>query len=646
MKKLNKKKIGILILLLIIIIIEIKAFTDSRASKLLEITAIVNDNSGYLSSSEISLEASSEGKAGYVVTLPNIVGDNVVSKYIVDKKDIEETKESKENSKNNENKNSNKVNKKSQETKETEETKETKEKKPGEKIYLTEEEAKAKKINLNVEYDKKEKNKQTLYNKVLEIMPNNEEENKNSDNKKENTEEIKNKDLKITVKGYMPKDAYLRVEEVKKENLSETTKEYLSEKTSLDIAYDIKIIYNEKEYEPKDFDENVEVIFTNLDGQNDKKKYKVLHIDDENKTEEIKDVKSKENEIKFNAKSFSVYAILSEEQEEPTVVNDENNQNLETQNSLISTMAAVINSSSPWDGKAESELIGEGTAEFPYLIADGKDLACLRDKVNSGETFEGKYVQIANDIDLGGLNWTPIGTAQNSFRGILNGAGHTIANAKITIAGIPNGSYESYGIFASIGGGNTRAVIKNLELSNINVDITASGDTGSVDEGSMWSAGSLDQSPGGLHIGTLVGSLYKNANIENVIVKNSAIQDTGVINIIDYTFHFSVGGVIGYVSNTYGNDTNPGQNARYIVNNCYSAVEIALDATAVQGTVNGGIFGRDTDYNGYGSYYTGGIIGTIKNQAVWPTNSLYSGSINSNRIYRTSIWFSIWKWYL
>ena len=254
MKKLNKKKIGILILLLIVIIIEIKAFTDSRASKLLEITAIVNDNSGYLSSSEIPLEASSEGKAGYVVTLPNIVGDNVVSKYIVDKKDIEETKESKENNKNSENKNANNSKAKDQQNQENKENKETQEKKPGEKIYLTEEETKAKKINLNVEYDKKEKNKQTLYNKVLEIMPNNEEENKNSDNKKENTEEIKNKDLKITVKGYMPKDAYLRVEEVKKENLSENTKEYLSEKTSLDIAYDIKIIYNEKEYEPGDAD--------------------------------------------------------------------------------------------------------------------------------------------------------------------------------------------------------------------------------------------------------------------------------------------------------------------------------------------------------------------------------------------------------
>ena len=600
MKKLNKKKIGILIVLLLIIIIEIKAFTDSGANKLLEITAIINDNSEYLQSIEIPLEASNEGKAGYAITLPNIVDEKVVNKYIIDKKNIEE-----------------------------ETTTEKQEKSAGEKIYLTDEEVSQKKIDLNVEYDKKEKNNQILYNKIIGIFPNKKENETNTN------ETIKNKDLQITIKGYMPQDAILKVEEVQNGAISENTKKYLNEKTTLDIAYDIKIIYNEKEYEPKDFDENVEVIFTNLDGQDNNKKYKVIHIDKENETEEINNVEYKNNEIRFNTNSFSVYAVLSEGQDNSTVASEGTSQDLQIQNTspenkLISPMAAIINSGTPWDGTAERELIGEGTREFPYLIADGKDLACLRDKVNSGNTYEGKYFQIANDIVLGGLDWTPIGTGEKSFRGILNGAGHTIANARINVNQIPNGSYVSYGIFASIGGGDTKSVIKNLELSNINVEITAGGDSGSVDEGSWFQAGSLDQNPGGLHIGTLVGSLYKNANIENVIVKNSVIQDTSVINIIDYTFHLSVGGVIGYVSNSYENDTDPGQNARYLVNNCYSAVEIVLDATAVEGTVNGGFFGSDTDYNGYGSYYTGGIIGTIKNQPVWPTNSLYSGQINSN----------------
>lgn len=287
------------------------------------------------------------------------------------------------------------------------------------------------------------------------------------------------------------------------------------------------------------------------------------------------------------------------------------------------TRTVVINSGTAWDGTSVATNFswGNGTEKEPYLISDGEEFAYLAKQVRDGNTYEGIYFQIANDIDLGNNQWTPIGDSRNSFRGILDGAGHTIANAKITVSSLPDSTYEAYGIFGSIGGGNTRAIIRNLELSNINVNITASGDTGSS---SFF--GGVNQDEEGIHIGTLAGAMYKNASILNVIVKNSLIEDSNVINVYHYPFQLSIGGVVGYISKGYNNNTNPGTDSTYKIENCYSETVIDIDATAEY--EEGGWF--SSGRNGYGQYHTGGIVGTIRGQAVWPTNSLYSGTINSN----------------
>ena len=296
---------------------------------------------------------------------------------------------------------------------------------------------------------------------------------------------------------------------------------------------------------------------------------------------------------------------------------------------LIMTMNLDMGVGS-WDGTTSASFSwGSGTEDEPYLIADGSDLAYLATQVRNGNTYEGQYFQLTNDIDLGGRDWTPIGTNQNSFRGIFDGAGHTIANAKITVPSLPDRTYEAYGIFGSIGGGNSRTIIRNLELSNIYIDIAADGETGTIDEGIFGGLGaSVEQDEEGLHIGTLAGAMYKNASIANVIVENSAIQDSGKITITNYQFQFSVGGVIGYISNGYNDNTNPGNGSRYVIDNCYSETEITLDSIGDEGQV-GSIFNQ-INYNGHGQYHTGGIVGTIRGQAVWPTNSLYSGAINAN----------------
>ena len=78
---------------------------------------------------------------------------------------------------------------------------------------------------------------------------------------------------------------------------------------------------------------------------------------------------------------------------------------------------------------------GLGTETNPYLITNASELAYLSSSTNSsddGDVYAGKYFEITNDIDLENNEWTPIGTADKRFSGILNGNGHVIKNLKIS----------------------------------------------------------------------------------------------------------------------------------------------------------------------------------------------------------------------
>ena len=119
-----------------------------------------------------------------------------------------------------------------------------------------------------------------------------------------------------------------------------------------------------------------------------------------------------------------------------------------------------------WIESAAEFAAGDGSQGAPYQISTAEELANLAKMVNGGETDENTYFELTADIDLGGKEWTPIGTKDNRFLGKFNGNGKTISN--LTISG-----GEEKGLFA-YGSGE----IKNLYLENI--DITARMNAGGV----------------------------------------------------------------------------------------------------------------------------------------------------------------------
>ena len=443
MKKRKSKNILLLIFLLTIFIISIILFNNSMANKVIKINAEISDNDGLLDNETLELSATEEENNSYSIILPEDINGKKVSEYTVEEALINEEDssgiledEAKENTENNNNEiKLETVKESNDEELSRKETVVESSKKPGDKIYLSNEQVENKEIEIVVKYDSKKVEDTILYNKILE---------KEKDNRN------------IKLEGYMPVNSTFVVEEIDAESINQELDPFLIKNISLKVAYDIQIKDGEQEYNPNDYEENIQVTITNIK-ESDDNEYRVVHIDSET-AEEVTSVKEEGNDILFDAESFSVYAVLED-------VNSE----LTTYSASTASVREI-----KWDGTISSGFeYGNGSEESPYLITTGEELAYLAETVNNGTNYSGQYFQLINDIDLNNIEWTPIGNTSNSFRGIFDGAGHIISNVTISTNSTPS-SIESYGIFGTIGGGAQRAVIKNLEIDNVSVSLGGS----------------------------------------------------------------------------------------------------------------------------------------------------------------------------
>ncbi len=133
------------------------------------------------------------------------------------------------------------------------------------------------------------------------------------------------------------------------------------------------------------------------------------------------------------------------------------------------------------------------------VISTLEELKSFRDEVNAGNTFAGKTVELAANIDLMSEEWTPIGNDTNKFQGTFDGKGYTVGNLVIT------GNNSNAGFF----GFTTNGAIKNLTIDNASVS-------------------------GYLNVGVVAGTPYSSTY--------SNIKLTGVIKVDGYAY---VGGMFG-----------------------------------------------------------------------------------------------------
>ena len=64
---------------------------------------------------------------------------------------------------------------------------------------------------------------------------------------------------------------------------------------------------------------------------------------------------------------------------------------------------SLVLSESPVYAEEASPLTGLGTLKSPYIIQNSDDLLAFANSVNSGNSYEGKYILQTENIDLVGI---------------------------------------------------------------------------------------------------------------------------------------------------------------------------------------------------------------------------------------------------
>ena len=164
-----------------------------------------------------------------------------------------------------------------------------------------------------------------------------------------------------------------------------------------------------------------------------------------------------------------------------------------------------------WNGTESETITPDADNANQYTISTAAELKGFADMVNVGKnTFNGKTVVLAADIDLGGQVWTPIGqTSATQFMGTFDGQGHTIENFVVNDT---EGGAHSSGLFGWLNNGT----IKNVTVVRATVT-------------------------GNQYVGGIVGyvEFFSSAVVENCHVVNSTIQ----------ALNDKAGAVVGYGAN-------------------------------------------------------------------------------------------------
>ena len=159
--------------------------------------------------------------------------------------------------------------------------------------------------------------------------------------------------------------------------------------------------------------------------------------------------------------------------------------------SSFSVFTAVQTTADVWDGKTtDTSWYNENDTEFRLTTVE--QFIGFRDLVDEGNTFEGKTVTLATDIDLAGKLFNPIGggwayNGGNTFNGTFDGGNHTIYNLyvngwELDETGDKHSSTSmGAGLFSSL----HNATIKNLAVvgSELIVETTSIGIIAGVAQG-------------------------------------------------------------------------------------------------------------------------------------------------------------------
>ncbi|WP_287641444.1 fimbrillin family protein [Bacteroides sp.] len=238
----------------------------------------------------------------------------------------------------------------------------------------------------------------------------------------------------------------------------------------------------------------------------------------------------------------------------------------------------------------DKEYTDDGQGNYTVTSAEG--LKAVADIANNGNL--GINITLTADIDLKGIDWTPIGIDYNhQYTGTFNGGGHTITGLTVT------GSDQYVGLFGHIGSGGT---VKDVTLEEVKIE--SNNDMSAV-------GGVAGRSYGTLENCSVSGSVSGSGIAGGVV----GYQSGGFLTGCSSSATVNAGGVAGGVAGL----TDSGAT----LTACYATGDVTLESINSGGNFVGGVVGSNTSCtlkacyawgsvtgSGSGTIYVGGVTGT------------------------------------
>ena len=263
---------------------------------------------------------------------------------------------------------------------------------------------------------------------------------------------------------------------------------------------------------------------------------------------------------------------------------------------------------SVWDGSvAESFSAGTGAPDDPYIIKSAAELAYVSKLCAEGHNFSGEFLVLDCNINLNGLEWSPIGkysprmsydTAPTNtpdfkdFQGHFDGNGYFVSNYVINQTLTDDDKYACFGLFGSV----RAETIENLTVKNFKITV----------KGNSCSIGSL----AGESVDT---SRFRNCHAFGGSISSYILKD-----------HMSVGGLIGkiFADSSKGNDS-----CATSIADCSATADISVNCLINQKTVYISQEDGEKYYTDLISYDVGGFVGNNYGRQSITVNCFSSGTI-------------------
>ena len=242
-----------------------------------------------------------------------------------------------------------------------------------------------------------------------------------------------------------------------------------------------------------------------------------------------------------------------------------------------------------------------------YTVTSAEGLKNIAKLVNE-EWKLGINITLTADIDLKGIDWTPIGKDDNkAYTGTFDGGNHTITGLTVT------GSYKYAGLFGDI---DENGTVKNVVLED--VQITSDNSSGSV--GGV--AG--DSFGGNIENCSVSGSVSGTLYVGGVVGSQWGGSITGCNSSATVKGEAYVGGIAGET------------NYSATLTACYATGDVTLEIAPTENISGGGVVG----FNGGSSILACYAIGNVTSTGS-STGSVCIGGLLGNNY--TAVTACYWK---